>query len=46
MSALYLQESDVRELLDMELAIDVIEQAFQEMAAERAPGSTGETAQP
>lgn len=36
MSALYLQESDVRELLDMELAIDVIERAFQEMAAGRA----------
>ncbi len=36
MSALYLQESDVRELLDMELAIDVIEQAFQELAADRA----------
>src|SRR4051812_7924248 len=36
MSALYLQESDVRELLDMEMAIDVIEQAFQELAAGRA----------
>ncbi len=36
MTALYLQESDVRELLDMELAIDVVEQAFQELAAKRA----------
>lgn len=36
MAALYLRESEVRELLDMELAIDVIETAFQEMAEERA----------
>lgn len=36
MGALYLQESDVRELLDMEMAIDVVEQAFQELAAGRA----------
>ncbi len=32
MSALYLQESDVRELLDMELAIDVVDEAFQQLA--------------
>ena len=36
MSALYLREADVRELLDMELAIDVIEQAFQQLAEGRA----------
>ncbi|MDB5384357.1 MAG: Ornithine cyclodeaminase [Planctomycetaceae bacterium] len=36
MSALYLNEADVRELLDMELAIDVIEQAFQQWANDRA----------
>lgn len=36
MSALYLRESDVRELLDMELAIDAVERAFQELAVGRA----------
>jgi alanine dehydrogenase len=36
MSALYLNEADVKELLDMELAIDVIEQAFQQWGNERA----------
>lgn len=36
MSALYLNDADVRELLDMELAIDVIEQAFQQWAEGRA----------
>lgn len=32
MSALFLQESDVRELLDMELAIDIVEEAFLKMS--------------
>lgn len=36
MSALYLNEADVRELLDMELAIDLVEQAFREWAEGRA----------
>lgn len=36
MSALFLNEADVRELLDMEMAIDVIEQAFQNLATGRA----------
>jgi len=33
MPALYLTESDVRELLDMEIAIDVVEEAFRQLAA-------------
>lgn len=32
MAALYLTEADVRELLDMEIAIDVVEEAFRQMA--------------
>src|SRR5579864_5081810 len=32
MSALYLTEADVRELLDMEIAIDVVEEAFRQLA--------------
>jgi len=36
MTALFLSEDDVRDLLDMETAISVIERAFQEMAAGRA----------
>lgn len=32
MPALYLTESDVRELLDMEIAIDVVEEAFKQLA--------------
>ncbi|HEY2250034.1 MAG TPA: ornithine cyclodeaminase family protein, partial [Planctomycetaceae bacterium] len=32
MPALYLTESDVRELLDMEIAIDVVEEAFRQLA--------------
>lgn len=36
MPALFLTEDDVRELLDMETAIDVIEQAFRELAAGHA----------
>jgi ornithine cyclodeaminase/alanine dehydrogenase-like protein (mu-crystallin family) len=31
MTALYLTESDVRELLDMEIAIDVVEEAFRQL---------------
>src|SRR5260370_37547087 len=33
MPALYLTESDVRELLDMEIAIDVVEEAFRQLAS-------------
>lgn len=32
MTALYLTEADVRELLDMEIAIDVVEEAFRQLA--------------
>ena len=32
MTALYLTESDVHELLDMEIAVDVVEQAFAQLA--------------
>ena len=32
MPALYLTEADVRELLDMEIAIDVVEEAFRQLA--------------
>jgi alanine dehydrogenase len=32
MPALYLTETDVRELLDMEIAVDVVEEAFRQMA--------------
>ncbi len=32
MTALYLTETDVRELLDMEIAIDVVEEAFRQLA--------------
>src|SRR5579864_3868077 len=33
MPALYLTEADVRELLDMEIAIDVVEEAFRQLAS-------------
>lgn len=33
MPALYLTESDVRELLDIDIAIDVVEEAFRQLAA-------------
>jgi ornithine cyclodeaminase/alanine dehydrogenase-like protein (mu-crystallin family) len=36
MSVLYLSESDVRELLDMEIALEVVEEAFAQLAAGRA----------
>ncbi|HLJ11616.1 MAG TPA: ornithine cyclodeaminase family protein, partial [Planctomycetaceae bacterium] len=32
MPALYLTEADVRELLDMEIAVDVVEEAFRQLA--------------
>ncbi|MBI5758301.1 MAG: ornithine cyclodeaminase family protein [Planctomycetales bacterium] len=36
MPALYISEDDVRELLDMEMAIDVVEEAFLQLAEGRA----------
>jgi len=36
MTALYLTEADVRELLDTEIAIDVVEEAFRQLADGRA----------
>jgi ornithine cyclodeaminase/alanine dehydrogenase-like protein (mu-crystallin family) len=36
MQALYLSESDVRELLDMEIALDVVEEAFRRLGAGEA----------
>lgn len=36
MPAIYLTEDDVRELIDMESSVELIEQAFREMAADRA----------
>ncbi|MFN0198900.1 MAG: ornithine cyclodeaminase family protein [Planctomycetaceae bacterium] len=39
MSALFLTEQDVRELIDMPAAIDLVETAFKQLAAQRASNS-------
>ena len=36
MPAIYLTEADVRELMDMEASIELVEEAFRQMAADRA----------
>ena len=36
MSALFLTEADVRELLDMEIALDVVEEAFRQLGLGQA----------
>ena len=41
MTAVYLTEGDVRELLDMEIAIDVVEEAFRQLAAGAAMMALG-----